>query len=141
MKRILTQTITVAALLGAAAALTGCATDSGLLADKEHIVEQRAQERWNHLLAGDYNKAYAYLPPSYRALVTAEDYRNRFGDGAAWKSAVVERVKCETEERCAADIDLRIVVVARGFSGKPLPAKVYETWLKEDGQWWFYQKN
>jgi hypothetical protein len=141
MKKTLTQTIALAALLGATFALTGCASDSGLLADKEHIVEQRAQERWNHLLAGDYNKAYAYLPPSYRALVTAEDYRNRFGDGAAWKSAVVERVKCETDERCAADIDLRILVVARGFSGKPLPAKVYETWLKEDGQWWFYQKN
>ena len=37
--------------------------------------------------------------------------------------------------------ELKVLVVARGFGSKPLPANLVETWLKEDGQWWFYQKD
>ncbi len=141
MKKAFTRAIASVALLGAVAALTGCASSGGSLAGKERVVEQRAQERWNHLVAGNYGQAYAYLPPSYRAVVTAEDFRGRFGRGAAWKSATIRSVKCETDERCTVEVDLSVVVVARGFGGKPLAADLIETWLKEDGQWWFYQKD
>lgn len=142
MKKAFTQTIVSTALLGIAAALTGCASGVGsTAADKEQIVERRAQERLNHLKDKSYTQAYAYLAPSYRAVVSAENYGNRFSSGATWADVVVKGVKCETEERCTVNVDLKVLVLARGFGGKPIAANLVETWLKEDGQWWFYQKD
>ena len=109
--------------------------------DKEQVVERRAQERLNHLKGKNYTQAYAYLAPSYRSVVSAESYGNQFGNGATWTDATVKSVKCETDERCTVNVDLKVLVVARGFGSKPLPANLVETWLKEDGQWWFYQKD
>ena len=142
MKKAFAQALVSTAFLGMAAALTGCASGvASMAADKEQIVEQRAQERLNHLKGKNYNQAYAYLAPSYRSVVSAESYGNQFGNGATWVDAMVKSVKCESEERCTVNVELKVLVVARGFGSKPLPANLVETWLKEDGQWWFYQKD
>ncbi len=142
MKKAFTQALASAVLLGTVTALTGCASRVGSMAtDKEQVVERRAQERLNHLKGKNYTQAYAYLAPSYRSVVSAESYGNQFGNGATWTDATVKSVKCETDERCTVNVDLKVLVVARGFGSKPLPANLVETWLKEDGQWWFYQKD
>lgn len=142
MKKAFTRSLASTALLGMVAALTGCASGVGsVAAHKEQIVEQRAQERLNHLKGKNYAQAYAYLTPSYRSVVSAESYGNQFGNGATWTDATVKSVQCETDERCTVNVDLKVLVVARGFGSKPLSANLVETWLKEDGQWWFYQKD
>jgi hypothetical protein len=52
----------------------------------------------------------------------------------------VASVKCTETDRCQVGIELGVIVVARGFSAsKPIQTTMYETWLLEDGQWWFYQ--
>lgn len=140
MKKKFIITIFSATVLTTLVPLTGCVSNNSLLATPESIVAHRAQERWNHLVADDYVRAYSYLVPAYRAVVSVENYRDRFGSGAAWKDPMVKSVNCETEDRCTVDIRLGVTVVARGFGGKPLESNLIETWLKEDGQWWFYQK-
>ena len=40
----------------------------------------------------------------------------------------------------SSDKQLEVVVLARGFS-KPLESTLYETWLLDEGPWWFYQKD
>ena len=126
-----------AALAMSIALLGACATT--LSPDTpEEAVSQRAQERWNLLLKKDYEKAYAYLTPAQRAIVTSQGYSGKFGQGAEWVSADVQSVACENQERCNAIVEIKSNVVARGFSG-PITTRATEVWVKDDGNWWFHQ--
>lgn len=119
--------------------LTGCA-NLLVTATPENIVSQRAQQRVDWLLERKYDQAYEYLAPSYRALNNVESYRGQFGDGAKWIEPKVAKVECPTEDRCNVMVKLKILVVAPGFS-KPIDSNIFETWLKEDGAWWYFQRN
>lgn len=137
-----------AAVLLAAGLLAGCAAPgagsssaaapAASTTKVENAVSVRAQQRWDWLMAGKFDDAYTYTTPSYRALNTAQDYRNRFSSGAKWVDPKVDSVTCESGERCRVKIVLGIQVAARGFT-KPTRSVIIETWLPEDGQWWFYQ--
>lgn len=140
----------LAATVLAASVLAGCATPGTASAPAsattavtapakaEDAVRARAQQRWDWLVAGKFDDAYTYTTPAYRVLNSAQDYRNRFGSGARWIDPKVDTVTCESAERCTVKIALAIQVAARGFT-KPTPSVLFETWLLEDGQWWFYQ--
>lgn len=110
-------------------------------ASAQDTVGMRAQQRVDLLVASQFDKAYNYLLPSYRALNSLESYRNQFGGGAKWVNPRVGKVQCESEARCTVTVDLGVLVVAPGFGTRPIPSTMFETWLKEDGQWWYYQKN
>ena len=137
-----------AAVLLAAGLLAGCAAPgagsssaaapAASTTKVENAVSVRAQQRWDWLMAGKFDDAYTYTTPAYRALNTAQDYRNRFSSGAKWVDPKVDSVTCEGDERCRVKIVLGIQVPARGFT-KPTRSVIFETWLPEDGQWWFYQ--
>ena len=132
-----------AALALAAAALVGCASHPNTPAatvTPETLVSERAQQRWDRLLKKDFEQAYTYLTPAYRSLKTPAQYASSFSNGASWQSAKVDKVTCESAERCTAAVKIEVVVLARGFS-KPLESTLYETWLLDEGQWWFYQKD
>lgn len=120
-----------------ALALTGCA----LLAPStpEQQVQQRAQARWQALSRTDFNTAYGLLAPSLRALLPAERWTRRFGRAATWNSADVTQVTCEAA-RCTATIRLTSTVPFTGPRAQPLTTHLDETWVLEDGQWWFFQK-
>jgi len=131
------------ATLFTAAVLAGCASAPSApetAATPEAAIAQRAQARWDFLVAKNFDQAYTYITPAYRSLQTPQQYASRFGSGAAWKSAQVEKVSCESAQRCTATIKLEVVVLARGFT-KPLESRMTETWLHDEGQWWFYQKD
>ena len=132
-----------AALALVGATLVGCASNpstSPATATPEVLVSERAQQRWDRLLKKDFEQAYTYLTPAYRSLKTPAQYASSFSNGASWQSAKVDKVTCESAERCTATVKLEVVVLARGFS-KPLESTLYETWLLDEGQWWFYQKD
>lgn len=136
--QILTKKYTLTALMLATGLLAGCAS-TFTSATPEDIVGKRAQQRVDLVLERKYDQAYEYLAPSYRTLNNVESYRGRFGDGAKLIEPKVANVECSTEERCVVTVKLKILVVARGF-GQPIDSNMTETWLKEDGQWWYYQR-
>lgn len=137
----------MASLIVSSSLLAGCAvnvpgvTSAGTASSvkAEDAVKSRAQKRIDLLMANNYEGAYAYLTPSYRALNNTESYRNRFGSGAKWVNPQVHSVKCEDAERCKVTVTLGVLVVAQGFGTKPIDSTMFETWLLEDGQWWYYQ--
>ncbi len=118
--------------------LAGCAAlPSG---PPEDVVKARAQARWEALVAGQWDKAYEYMAPSYRALVERKRFANQFGGGAAWQGAEVIKVTCEQPVSCTARIKIlyRSLLDVRG--GEPMSTHFDETWIREDGQWWLFQK-
>lgn len=128
----------IASMALAASLLAGCAS-TFKPATPEDIVGKRAQQRVELLTEKKYDQAYEYLAPSYRALNSTQNYRGRFGEGAKWIDPKVANVECPAEDRCTVTVKLKVLVVARGFN-QPIDSNMTETWLKEDGQWWYYQR-
>ncbi|NNL94980.1 MAG: hypothetical protein HKO64_05115 [Xanthomonadales bacterium] len=122
--------------------VAGCATtpgeDSGPVS-----VEDRAQARWNHLLANEVTEAYAYLSPGYRSSVSLNAFQNMVGQKkVGWTAASVVSSECE-EISCKVRIMLnyRLMGAVPGvqqFDGKQL---ITENWVNSDGQWWHIPPN
>jgi hypothetical protein len=110
----------------------GCATQPPTT--DEQAVERRAMERWNAVIAGDYKKAYAFISPAGRALVTAEAYEGTFRRDFH-KGARVTEVRC-SKELC--DVTLEIEY---DYQGRRLKTPLWEKWVRQDSDWWYlYQR-
>lgn len=108
------------------------------LTPEAEAVRQRAQERWDALLANDFERAWTYLEPAVREGIKQRDYKNRFGAAAEWVSVEARNVKCITA-RCAVLVRMTTRVAM------PTPTKsatmeitnhFEEEWVQEEGQWW-----
>lgn len=131
----LTRRAAVAALAAGVMALTGCAS---LLSTPEQTVSARAEARWAALIAEDFDTAWTFTQPGYRAVVKQRDYGKRFGGGAEWAAAKVERVTCQPE-RCSVRLHLSVKVLTPPFRNHVISSYITEDWVREDGQWWYRQ--
>ena len=127
----------LAALLATATlALAACA---GLQPKTpEDVVRERSEARWDALIKRDFDKAWEYTQPAYRALVGQKDYYKRFGGAGQWKGVQIHEVTCEPE-RCTVRLRLTSTLNVPRFRGQELTGYIDETWVRADGQWWFYQ--
>lgn len=121
-------------------ALVGCVTTSGLETRSQEeltperqaeIVKKRFQERWDALMAKDYEKAYSYLSPSTRTLVSLSQFEQRFSAGN-FKKVELRDVKCE-ESVCAVNFFLTYDhKLAKGIT-----TPTGEKWFFQGGEAWF----
>jgi hypothetical protein len=126
-----------AAALLAVVACAGCATVS---TTPEAAVRARATQNWKVLLAGDLDGAYEFMPPSYRAVTPAATYKKGFGAAVQWVSAEVTSVKCETEDKCIANVKVEAKPVMMPNRRTPIPIVNYydQVWVRENNQWWLF---
>lgn len=129
-----TRRACLAALL-ATVALSGCAN---LGRTPEEVVTQRVEARWDALIKGDYDEAWTYTQPAFRGVVKQRDYAKRFGTAGKWLGIQVHDVTCEAE-RCSVRLRLSSKLTTSAFRGMDVVTTVDETWVREDGQWWYYQ--
>jgi hypothetical protein len=116
------------AFVVAASLIAGCA---GLTPrSPEEAVKERAQARWDALVRGDVKTAYEFFSPGSKQAMSLESYEGSIRRGF-WKKAWVKGVKCETSERCTADIGIEYE-----FMGRRTPSGLVENWIKEGGTWW-----
>jgi hypothetical protein len=118
--------------------LTGCAS---LWTPKtpEQVVSQLSTQRWQALLAGDFEKAYAFAAPSFRQIKTLDYYRSaRQATPVKWLASDLVRVNC-SEQRCTVTINLESKpLVPFPFAGT-IKSGVEEIWILENGQWWMFE--
>lgn len=120
----------------AVALLAGCATAPSS-APPERQVRERATQRWSALIGGDMEKAFAYMPPSYRSTTTVERYRRTFQGAVKWTGAEVAWVKCESDDKCTAHMKVDAQVMS--MRGSPAISNYFdEIWIREDAQWWLF---
>jgi hypothetical protein len=124
------------ALLSAAMALTvvtGCASLQSTPQDK---VRQLANQRWQYIVEGKFDKAYEMTVPSFRKLKTKENYTvTMLTANVKWQSGEVIKVECETQT-CKVTIKAASqIMLPTRFKG-PLVSGLDETWVFEEGQWW-----
>lgn len=123
--------------LSLALALGGCASFSAPKTPEE-AVRQRASERADAFVKGDFERSYGLTAPSYRKLRDLNAYSRGFGQGAKWEKAEVKNVACEPL-RCKVAISVSVKPLIRGRFGDTITVQFEETWLLEDGNWWLYQ--
>lgn len=118
----------------ALALMAGCAAPfQGGGASREEVVRERAQQRWDALVSGDLEKAYGFLSPATRQVISLASYSSSIRAGF-WKKATVERVECREADLC--DVHLT-VEYSRGAS---VATPLRESWSHGGGQWWYVQK-
>jgi len=128
-------TCSIPALLAAALLLTACADNR----PAEEIVAERAQARWDAMIAGEIEDGWAYYTPGYRQHTSARDLGYEVGrNPVQWLDAEVRKVECD-EERCQVSISLEYQLTSGPAPLRRMPVRtpLTETWLQIDGRWWY----
>jgi hypothetical protein len=131
-----------AALIAAGAvatmALGGCAGIAGFgiskdsdPAAKQKVVAQRAEARWQSLIKGDLDAAYAYLSDGSKATTPLDVYKAKTRPGM-WRQAKVEKVECEAE---VCKVEMQITFDHKLMKGIQTPLN--ESWIIEKGSAWY----
>lgn len=133
------RVLAAALLLGL---FTGCIGPSELTEIQRSELEQRVRDRWQALEVRDFEKAWDYASPNYRAIFSKQLYAKKFSYAVEWELTGVEIVNYDSDAAVAS-------VVARVMS-KPtkqtssasvaigaIPTNLRERWIFAKGQWWF----
>jgi len=108
-------------------------------AARDKLIEERAQARWDALLARDYEAAYGYLSPGYRSTTSVTDFEISVrARRVQYISAEYRSHSCE-EAVCTVQIMVgyRVVRPVVGVPEWKSTSLVEERWINSDGGWWF----
>ena len=139
------RSLTVAGLAFATlTALSGCATlqpeDSEKWRESQRpVLIERAEARWNALIKGDIEKAYTFTTPDYRAVVSAQQYRGKYGRVADWRMARVVNVSYDVPTVAAVSVEVTYRVGIPGAGGELIETQksISEKWIYKDREWWY----
>ena len=123
----------VVAMLLAACATAPREHSAGEFAGRsvEEQVKERATKRWDALIRGDLNSAYAYFSRATRDTYPIELYRAKMQTGK-WREAKVDSVKC-ADSVC----EVTVVVTLDHVRLKGIITPVTERWIVQDGLAWY----
>ena len=121
------------AVVGLAAGLTGCASLSVDSApeQKQKVVAERAQARWDALIKGDLDAAYQFLSAGSKAATPLATYKVKIKPGM-WRAVKVDKIECEADV-CKVVMD--ITYDAKRMKGMETPFN--ENWIIENGSAWY----
>jgi hypothetical protein len=125
----------------AALAVAGCASISPTSPpeEKQKVVAERAEARWQLLIKGDVAGAYEYLSAGSKAATPLATYSRKIRPGL-WRTARVDEVNCEAEV-CNVKMLITYQVHKKVAFGTPLnmnlETPVAETWIIENGSGWY----
>lgn len=106
----------------------------------EALVEQRAKERWQLALQGDFIGIYEFTTPGYRATMPQDLYSVRLRNSPVkWRAAEFESAECSAPDRCQAVFKVTSDVVGqmRGVDNMTVDTVVTEDWVLLDGRWYY----
>lgn len=135
MKSCTFRAASAAALL-AGLLLSGCA-GMGASSSPEQIVAERAVARWNAIIANQWQAAYAYATPGYRAATSVEVFQGTTANAAIRREgAEVVAVDCPQPGNCTATVRLAYQPIMPGYPR--MKTDVTERWILESGQWYIH---
>jgi hypothetical protein len=124
-------------------ALAGCATGPSKPVappkdESADVIQQKAVERWNFLIAHQAEKAYDYLSPGYRATKTREVYAGEMnGRGIRWNKVTFNNQQCDGDT-CKVSVVVDFKITMPGATGTVSSfSPVTETWIKTAGRWYY----
>lgn len=115
--------------------LAGCTSLPSPVAP-EVSVAARAKARWEAVIAGNWQQAYEFATPAYRAAVSVDSFRARTAGPVQHKSVEVRSVKCESAV-CELKLMIGFAPLQKGFPD--LNTELGERWVLEEGEWWRFE--
>lgn len=101
-------------------------------------VEERAVQRWQHLIDGRADLAWNYLTPGVRSAKPQAKYAEEMSDRPVkWTKVAFRDKECESDDVCTVRIDLeyRVMMPVVRVGEMTVPAMLNERWLRIGGQW------
>ena len=129
LKRGIAALVLSVGLMGCAG--SGSGSTSSVQIEPQKMVADLAAARWNALLKRDFAKAYDYLSPGTREVMSLDLYKAKVS-GGKWTKANVDSVSCE-QDQC--NVLMAIEYSYRDI--KSLDTRLDEKWMRQDGKWWF----
>jgi hypothetical protein len=134
-----------------AALLAGCAggpaatkTDAPAAATASGSLEERAQKRWDLLVAGKAGEAWEFFSPGYRQLKSREEYAAEIAvRPVQWTKAIVQDSKCpEGTQVCDVTVEVHFSVQSTlpGVGKLESLSPIEERWIETEGSWYFVPK-
>ena len=97
---------------------------------QQAAVAKRVNARWDALLKGDLDGAYALLSPASREATTLEQFKKNTRK-AGFRAAKIDKIDCSAE---LCNVKLVVTYDHRLMKGVQTP--VEETWIFDKGQAW-----
>lgn len=132
----------VLVLSGCAGTGTGTPTSAATAPVPEQTVEERAQARWDHIVARDFAAAWAFYTPGYRLITPQPEFIAMMaGRPVVWEAAEVRSSECAQPDRCTVTslVAYRVPNAPTGINQMTVERELREEWLYVEGQWWFVQ--
>jgi hypothetical protein len=104
---------------------------SSSVEQKNASVRERAISRWQALIGNDIPRAYEFLSPTTREVVSLDQYRAKVARGT-FRAAKIDTVDCEAE---LCKVKIQLTYDRARMKGIQTP--VEETWIIERGQFWY----
>jgi hypothetical protein len=98
---------------------------------KREAVETRVKARWDALIKGDLDSAYALLSPASREVTTLENFKQHTRK-SGFREAQIDKVECGSE---LCTVKLWITYDHQLMKGIRTPME--ETWIFDKGQAWY----
>ena len=131
------------ALLGVLVVLlAGCINTGQLTKTQRSELDQRVHERWLALEQKDFEKAWEYNSPSYRAIFSKQLYARKFSYAVEWELTGVEIVNYDGVAAVASVVVRVMSKPTKQTSSVSLaigaiPTTRSERWIFAERQWWF----
>lgn len=124
------------------ALLWACAEPAEWDQKAQQALEQRVRERWQALAARDFEKAWEYTTPNYRAVIPKHLYVKKFSYASEWELTDVKSVTYDSRA-AVASVVVRVMSkptkqtsTASVLVGE-IPKNLRERWIFTEGDWWF----
>lgn len=138
----LRRSLGVSIVLASALLAAACSTTTAITeADQMRLVE-RASERWAALEARDFERAYDFTSPAYRAVFTRAQYVRSFSYMVEWELTSTEFLNYDARA-AVASVAVRVMskpvkqTSAASAAIGAVPTRTVEQWILEDGEWWY----
>lgn len=119
----------------AAVFLAACATTGGT----SSAIVERAEARWDAVLAGDFERAYQYYSPGYRSSHSPGDLELSMRlRKVQFRAARYAEHACEGD-RCDLkfEVEYRIPSPVPGLDKWESKTTIDETWIRTRDEWWY----
>lgn len=124
--------------LGLAACVGGTAGTAGKGEDgAPRGLEQRALARWQMIIDGKAEEAYAYLTPGYRQTRNRDAYIQKYRPGVIrWQSVEWRGTQCAEPDSCEVRL-LLTYAASLPSAGEALSIReLNERWIQVKGEWY-----
>ena len=105
----------------------------------DQLSARRAEERWQALIAWDQEKAYSYLSPGTRQVISLAAYAKKNAMAPLhYEAVVLKSTQCENQ---VCTLKVQISYLYQGSvsaaRGQEMSSTITENWIMADGNWFY----